>query len=385
MLMVSHVFLQSEVGDPYTIYNDRLSAQPIFWDERNQLWAMYSYQLCREVFMHPDAHIPPVATAGLDEYALAITARLARLSNPPMHAAAKQAALLLFRQLQEPRVQDIMLALLPGQGVGPEIDWVNLVGRKLPVGSILQGFGMGREESIFIAGRMDALLTVMQPVKTAGQVAVINAIAKEVYTLLEEQLLLMSFIKEIINTLVPAHGISPEEALALCVSNLAGLLVQSYDAGRGLLGNALLQLLRHPVPRGAGPDYIQACVVETCRFDPPVHTTRRVAGQDMHPGGYAIQKGQMMLLVMAAANRDVRQFKAPGLFDVGRHNNDEHLTFGLGAHACVAKAFSTRLATQALSFLFDTYAAVRLVEKKIEYEPLANARVPRHVYIACSQ
>ena len=376
--------LQSEVEDPFTIYNDRLSAQPVFWDAQNQLWAMYSYRLCREVFMHPDAHIPPVATAGLDEYALAITARLARLSNPPGHAAAKQAALLLFSHMQEPCVQDMMTALLPGQGAKPEIDWINDVGRTLPVGSILQGFGMRREESIFIAGRMDALLTVMQPVKTTAQAAAINAIAKEVYRLLEEQLLRRAFIKEIINTLVSAHAVSPEEALALCVSNLAGLLVQSYDAGRGLLGNALLQLLRHPAPRGAGSDYIQACVVETCRFDPPVHTTRRIAGRDMHPGGYAIQKGQMILLVMAAANRDARQFKAPALFDAGRHNNDEHLTFGFGAHACVAKAFSTRLAAQALSFLFDTYSAVRLVEKKIEYEPLANARVPRHVFIACS-
>jgi cytochrome P450 len=383
--MVSHIFLQSGVQDPYTIYNDRLLAQPVFWDEQNQLWVIYSYQLCREIFMHPDAYIPPVSTEGFDEYALAIINRLVRLSNPPMHAAAKQAALLLFRYMQEPRVRDIMTGLVPVQAAGLEIDWVDNVGRKLPVLSILQGFGIGREESIFIAGRMDALLSIMRPVKTMEQVAIINAIARNVYTLLEAQLLRTGFIKEVINALVSTQAISPEEALALCVSNLAGLLVQSYDAGRGILGNALLQLLRHPAPAGAGSDYIQASVVETCRFDPPVHNTRRVAGQDMRLGGYTIQKGQMILLVVAAANRDARQFKDPARFDTERPNNDEHLTFGLGAHACVAKAFSTRLAAEALSFLFDAYTAVHVVDKNIEYESLVNARVPRRIFIACSK
>ena len=381
--MVSHVFLQSDVADPYALYHDRLSAQPVFWDAQNRLWAIYSYALCSEIFMSPDAHIPPVSTEGLDEYALAIINRLVRLRNAPLHAAAKQAALLLFRHMQQPRVPDMMAELLPAKAGSWEIDWVDSVGRKLPVLSILRCFGIGRDESSFIAGRMDALLTLMQPVKTSAQVSIINAMAKEVYMLLEKQLLGLGFIQEVINMLVSTQAVSAEEALALCVSNLAGLLIQSYDAGRGLLGNVLLQWLRHPAPALAGSDYIQAIITETLRYDPPVHNSRRVAAQDMRPGGYLIYKGQMILLVMASANRDAQQFKDPARFDTQRHNNDAHLGFGLGAHQCVAQAFTTRLAVQALSFLTDTYKKVHLIDNNIAWEPLVNARLPRHIFIAC--
>lgn len=224
----------------------------------------------------------------------------------------------------------------------------------------------------------------MQPVKTAEALVAINAIAKDIYCLLEEHMQRNDFLRVVADKLVADHSVSTEEALALCISNIAGLLIQSYDAGRGLLSNALLQLLRGtnmPAVR-RGSMYLQQCVVETLRFDPPVHNTRRVAGERIDLGNGVMEKGQLMLIVMAAANRDSRHFADPHCYDIARPNNAAHLTFGFGAHACVANRLSVRITTEALLYLFQHYNNVQLIEPAIEYEPMINARLPKRILIS---
>ena len=88
------------------------------------------------------------------------------------------------------------------------------------------------------------------------------------------------------------------------------------------------------------------------------------------------------MLVLAAANRDAGQFAHPGTYDPARPNNHTHLGFGFGAHMCVAKAFSTQLAAEALQYLFEHYSSVRLLEEAIAYEPLANLRLPKRMTVS---
>jgi cytochrome P450 len=51
-------------------------------------------------------------------------------------------------------------------------------------------------------------------------------------------------------------------------------------------------------------------------------------------GGTKIRKGQMVVCVVAAANRDPAQFKNPEQLDLGRTENP-HLGLGLGNHFCL--------------------------------------------------
>jgi cytochrome P450 len=155
----------------------------------------------------------------------------------------------------------------------------------------------------------------------------------------------------------------------MAVSNLAGLLIQSFDAGRGTLSNTLLHSLKHE----------QQDVTETLRFDSPIHNTRRIATEDIDQN---IKKGQSILIVLASANRDEKQFLHADTYDSSRSNNSTLLTFGAGAHACLAKQLSVNMATEALNFLFTTYPNTRLIQQGIEYEPLINARLPKQLLIS---
>jgi len=93
--MINTLFLQSEVQDPYKLYEQMLYDCPVFWDGTNKLWAIYSYKNCKEILSDPTIQIPSINcsnTDGLNEYTLAITGKLARISNGPQHEIAKQTA-----------------------------------------------------------------------------------------------------------------------------------------------------------------------------------------------------------------------------------------------------------------------------------------------------
>lgn len=369
--MDSTLFLQSEVADPYAIYAARLAQGALAWDEMNGLWAVYSHAACRELLGNPAACIPahpPASLQALHARAATLQRNLTRLSNPPEHALRREAAMRLHAHLRPVDIGQVLHRLIGGRA---EIDWVDAVGRKLPALALLEGFGFDRSDAERIASRVDALTKIMLPNRSVRQTQDVNAAADEVWPLVERHLgarLNMRF--------------DDEAMRAACVANMIGLLIQSYDAGRGLLGNALLQQLADPAAAARDLTGMRRAVTETLRFDSPIHNTRRVAAQDIALEGRTIRRGQAMLLVLAAANRDPARFAQPQRYDLDRANNGEHLSFGAGVHACTASRFAVDMAAAALCALFERHPRVRQLQREIRHEPLVNARLPRALAIA---
>lgn len=369
--MDNTLFSQAEVADPFALYAERRARHPLAWDHANAIWAVYSYADCRLLLGDTRAQIPAhpaTALQPLDARAATIARHLARLANPPAHALLRQAALQCYERLQ---TVDIAAAMHRLVGTRSEIDWVGDVCRKLPALALLDGFGFARDDADEIFAHLEALTKIMLPSRTAQQLRAVNAAAEAVYPLMERQL------RDSLRIRCEDHAMHDA-----CVSNLIGLLIQSVDAGRGLLSNALLPLLRLPAAAPTDAGAVQRIVVETLRFDPPIHNTRRVAAEDIRLQRETIAKGQAMLLVLAAANRDPARFAEPDRFDIERCNNGEHLTFGTGAHACVAQHFSVRLAVDALQWLRARYPHAQLLQRDIRHEPLVNARLPQQLRIA---
>ncbi|MDP4261175.1 MAG: cytochrome P450 [Bacteroidota bacterium] len=388
--MTATLFLQSAVRDPYAIYETMLKENPVFWDQANNLWAIYSYENCKAALVNPLTRIPdvnPNNKDGLNEYSLRITGKLARLSNGLQHEVAKQIVRLLFEKRKAIVTADILAATLERDAPRREIDWVDKVCKKLPLMLVLKSFDFKEGDCDFIADNIEHLVKIMSPAKTPEQVAVLNETSKEVYAITEKHLLDLPFYKKLITDHAEKCETAVDAILSLYVVNLIGLFIQCYDAGRGILSNSLLQILDNDHLSSKNPmskDYFQKSVVETLRFDPPVHTTRRIAADDILFGNTEIKRGQALLIVLAAANRDPLKFNHPAVYDIDRFNNHEHLTFGSGAHACPANYFSVGMATEVLFFLQEKYKKVALLQKNIQYEPVTNARLPKSIFISLS-
>ncbi|RJG07447.1 cytochrome P450 [Noviherbaspirillum cavernae] len=381
--MTHTLFLQSEVQDPYAIYAEMLATQPVFRDERNGILALYAYDACKRVLDSTRADIPrPGNTMAhpMSARAATLADNLVRLANPPLHASLRQAAMHLYQALTPVDAGALLHGLLEeaDASTARELDWVGAVGKKLPALAVLSGFGFSRRDIARILPQVAPLTKIMLPAKTEQQVQELNAAVAEVCPLVEQHMLRMPALATLID------GGEPQERqtrLDIYAGNLIGLLIQSCDAGRGLLGNALLQTLAHP-PAHATADTLHKAVIESLRFDPPIHNTRRVLAADMTLNGMTLAKGETVLLVLAAANRDPAKFDHPERYDAERPNNGDHLSFGAGMHMCVAQHLSVQLAVDALTALFGKYRRVALLQQRIMYEPLVNARLPREIRIA---
>jgi cytochrome P450 len=381
--MSSSLFFQSDVKDPYSTYKLMLDKNPVYWDETNQIWAIYSYEYCVEILKSPQVEIPivnPDNEQNLNESALQILNNLTRLSNGIQHEITREIALFLFSKIKPNSIDQIIFQLIQKDLSDNRIDWVNSVCKKLPILTILKSFGFEEKDCEFISEKIDSFSKIMLPKKTEEQVKSINQNAEKLSLLVEKHFSSLAFYNSLLIKISNQYNLSVEEIIPIAVSNFIGLCIQSFDAGRGILSNSLLQIINNK--SFLNKKEIEKAVIETLRFDPPIHNTRRIANEDFYIGESQIKKGDSILIVLASANRDAQKFENAIDFNIERTNNHENLTFGIGGHMCLAKYFSINLATEALFYLLNEYKTIALLENKIEYEPLINARLPKNIWIS---
>lgn len=154
-----------------------------------------------------------------------------------------------------------------------------------------------------------------------------------------------------------AGRLSPRELLA----NLELMLVAGFETTTNLLGNALGALFDHPEVRAgllAGTYTYQQFIEEVLRFDPPVQHMIRSAGEPgMSLAGVPIPVDAELVMLMGSANRDPLRFSDPDVFDPARPDN-QHLSFGGGAHYCIAAGLARLEGVTALSRLLARYPRI---------------------------
>jgi cytochrome P450 len=103
---------------------------------------------------------------------------------------------------------------------------------------------------------------------------------------------------------------------------------------------------------------VPAAIEESLRYFSPFAAVSRVTNRDVEITGQQIPAEQLLLLWIAAANRDVRQFTDPDVFDVSRDPNPQ-LGFGRGIHFCVGAPLARLEGRVALNILLDRFPNLR--------------------------
>jgi pimeloyl-[acyl-carrier protein] synthase len=137
---------------------------------------------------------------------------------------------------------------------------------------------------------------------------------------------------------VDGDRLTEEEVVANSIVTMVG----GQETTTNLIGNGVLTLLRNPGEMEKLQEdrsLIPTAVEEMLRYESPSQHTGRLAPEDVELGGKAIRKGQAVMAVMAAANRDPERFPDPDRFDVARADN-RHLAFGYAAHFCFGAALA---------------------------------------------
>ena len=129
------------------------------------------------------------------------------------------------------------------------------------------------------------------------------------------------------------------------------ILIGGDETTRHVISGGMYELLHHPdqlEALRADRSKMLLAVEEMLAVGLTHKNMCRTATRDVELHGETVGKGEKLLLLYPAANRDEAVFEDPERFDIGRQPND-HVAFGFGAHFCLGN----RLARLELSVMFD--------------------------------
>ena len=169
-------------------------------------------------------------------------------------------------------------------------------------------------------------------------------------------------------------ALTRDELVATCTLLLFG----GHETTTNLIGNGMLALLTNPDQRAllaAEPDRIGPAIEEMLRFDGPARATMRLVAEPHRVGDAALEPGERVFLLNAAANRDPLVYDDPDRFDIER-NPTNHLGFGVGIHYCLGAPLARlegQLAIRAITTRFPD-AALATDPERLVWHPTMLSR-----------
>ncbi len=160
-----------------------------------------------------------------------------------------------------------------------------------------------------------------------------------------------------------AEVLTPGELLAFLIL----LLMAGNETTTNLIGNGMLALLRHPDQLARlrrEPPLMESAIEEMLRFDSPVQGAIRLARRRTEIGGVEIEPGTLVVVMLAAANRDPSHFARPDEFDIARDPN-EHLAFGRGIHFCLGAQLARLEGSIAFSAMLERFPNLALADASV--------------------
>jgi cytochrome P450 len=170
------------------------------------------------------------------------------------------------------------------------------------------------------------------------------------------------------------------------VSTIVLLLVTGHETVVNLIGNSVLALLRHPEHLDrvrADPATVPAVLEETMRYDAPVQLTARVLREPARIGAHQLGTGDLVFLLIAAANRDPAANPEPDRFDP-RRAEIRHLAFGLGPHYCLGAPLAKLQGGIAVTRFVQRLTGPELVLDPPPYRESVNLHGPSTLPVVAS-
>jgi cytochrome P450 len=147
------------------------------------------------------------------------------------------------------------------------------------------------------------------------------------------------------------------------VSNAAVLMFGGIETTEGMITNAVFHLLAHPEQRALVDEdrrLLPDAIEESLRLEPAAAVIDRYATGEVRLGDAPIERGELVTISIAGANRDPDFFPDPDRFDVRRENARQQVAFAHGPHVCIGMHLARLEAHTAVGRLLDRLPRLRL-------------------------
>ena len=366
-------------ADPYSYYASLVANQPFHHNQLVGTWVAASAGAVTTVLSNPSCRVRPAAEptppALIGSVAGDIFARLVRMTDGSGHEPLRRAVSSPLSAIDQRHVRQLSRAwshqlVMPTST--PDTPPFAFCLPVLVLGSLL---GLGSTALERIAGEVDCLVSAFSPLSGPDE--------------RERGIAAAESLRATTAASIPAHPDTPLAALAhagvveglgrdVIVANAIGLMTQACEATAGLIANTIVALWAQPDIRAelaVDPPTLERIVTEVARWDPPVQNTRRYVADDCTLLGQPLRRGDSVLVVLAAANRDPAANAEPDRFDPWR-TRSRCFTFGAGPHACPGQHLALPIAVAGVEALLGAELVPDTPPATIRYRPSANTRIP---------
>lgn len=367
--------------DPYPTYRRLRERAPVYWSDALGGWVITRYADLVTIFRDPQRfssagrvtfllrQLPDAARAQVEQLERHYAVGLAH-SDPPDHTRLRALLTKVFTprmiETMRGRIETVVNDLLAHVERAGRMDIIGDLAYPLPAIIVSEMIGAPTEDrdkfrqwAIEINGLFEGGGRIIpENVDTAQR------------ALLEMRAYVRELIahkraeprEDILSGLVAAEEQGDKLSDAELVSTVVTLFVAGHETTTNLIGNGMHALLRQPDQLArlrANPGLIASAVEELLRYDTSVQRGWRIAREDVEFGGEQIRRGDLVLPMLGAANRDPAQFPNPDALDIARKEN-RHVAFGYGIHFCLGAPLARLEAPLAINALLARFPNVRL-------------------------
>jgi cytochrome P450 len=370
--------------NPYPRYRALHDLAPLHRWSDDGMWYACRYDTCRQLLVDP--HLghdeermfrrPGMTEAQRERFRRRMERRRRRgfsmvTENPPDHTRLRRLVSRAFTTPRVDRLRDRVVALvderLDRMADEGEVDVMTALAFPLPVTVIgdLVGVPDGEQDRF-------------RPLITEGMVADRHDATDEEIAKAERN---FDELEEFFTELIAARRAEPQEDMLSSLiavhdeedgrlshdellSTVFLLFLAGFVTTTNVIGNGLLALLRNPAEMErlwADGSLIAPAVEEIFRYDSPVPFVMRDVLEPTEVEGVPLRKGDHVVALLSAANRDPVHFTDPDRLDVGRREG-QPLNFGWGIHHCLGAPLARMEAQVTFARLRERFATIDLLD-----------------------
>jgi cytochrome P450 len=335
--------------DPYPTYKRLRDESPVHWVESYRGWALSRFADQWELTQDNARLTTREGTTPMYLVSGAIPA-LPNLNHmdPPSQPVLRTALAPFFLPRRvgeiEARIREVVRACIDAFVEKGEACAVRDVGQVVAARLACMAIGFPDQDSTYIVDLVkrfvarDAGIAGMPP----GAVAAFEEMQRYLGAVARARRTHRGAPENPIDVLLQARVEGEELDDEIVGQHLILLLVGATETFPKAFASAVLRLWQHPDQRrllAAAPRAIPTALRECLRYDMPTQFAMRRVKQDFELHGRRLRRGDNLMFLWPAGNRDEREFPEPDRFDV-RRNPLRLLSFGNGLHRCLGAHFA---------------------------------------------
>jgi pimeloyl-[acyl-carrier protein] synthase len=348
-LSLYHLLDPQVLADPYPLYQRLRTEAPVHWDPYLHAWVVTRYADVITVLHQFSANRTPtpeqLASIGLSEFGpvAQVMVRQMLFMDAPAHTRLRGLASMAFTPARvealRSHIQEIVETLLEPLTQSSRMDVIADLAAPFPAIVTAEMLGVPTSDCDQLKAWSADFAEVLgnfqhNPNRASRTLKCVEEMSAYFGDAIRRDRTQPreGLVHALLTAELDGDRLTEEEVIANCIVTMVG----GQETTTNLIGNGVLSLLRNPDQLQRLKDdltLIPSAVEELLRYESPSQHTARIAPQDTELGGKQIRKGQAVIAVMAAGNRDPERFPDPDRLDLGRADN-RHLAFGWASHFC---------------------------------------------------